>query len=117
MKEKSVPCSDGRYVLDWNREEESLRKELRVKKAMLCAILTVLDNHALLDSLYKIDEEESGVSTKQILTFWEKHKTEDKIRREREMKKLTDKIKRDALLSQALFKLTKEEKEVLGVKL
>jgi hypothetical protein len=117
MKEKKMPCSDGgQYKCE--QEEKARIKRQKEIQAMLCAVLTVLYNNANLSNvLSQVDEAESGITEKSIKDFWEKHKKEDEARRKRE-REMKEKIQRETLIKQqALFKLTKEEKEVLGVKL
>jgi hypothetical protein len=106
-----MPCRD-----EWASEQEIRAdyKELRLVQAGLCAVLSYLDSHqmAFPIMLQSINWKEAGISEKEFVGWWEAHKVEDRMRREREAAE--DRKKK--LRQSALDKLTPEEKKVLGLK-
>lgn len=105
-----MPCRDG--MEDLRRSEEYAERALI--RASLCAVLTVLesDDAAFASMLKKIDWKEAGVSKREFLTWWEDHKEEDRVRRER----MAEQLREIKIRKEALAKLTPEEKKILGVK-
>lgn len=96
-----MPCNDERD--GWSTESK-LRTENKKLSAMLCGILTALQNQELLgQALEFYDERETGVKIADLRKWWETHKAEDAKRKERErlrkVKKLAEteaEIKRGA---------------------
>lgn len=109
-----MPCRDY-DTIDYASE---YRDRLNEREAMLCAVLTALEDRVSphtkdkLDWIFRnIDWKEAGVSRGKLEDWWEGHKIRDKHRREREAE-----LKRvEELKNEALKKLTKEELKALGL--
>lgn len=104
-----MPCRD-----DFPPSADEIRAENRRRSlppAVLCAILTVLENEGRLpEFLDKLNWKESGVARGELIEWWKEHKREDAIRRAREEAV----ARREELKQKALSKLTPAEREVLG---
>lgn len=94
--------------------------EERALPAVLCAILTAVDNGlgrepvtGVEDLLDGCDWDEAGVPEKWVLLWWRDHKKADKARRARESKERAAAEKRAALRASARAKLTPEELAVV----
>lgn len=106
-----MPCRDE-FAEDLRRRERDVEGALT--KAGLCAILTALGDKSSLfeETLSKVDWKEAGIKKRELLSWWEQHKEEDRARREREKRvKHEKKIRKEAL-----SKLSDEEKKILGIK-
>lgn len=92
---------------------------LTIRDAMLCAILSTLEESNKLDKvLLEINKRvsESGVSSKQIQSWWEAHKKADRARREAEQALRARQLREDRVRKSALDKLTDEEKQLLRLR-
>lgn len=106
-----MPCS-GPGGPSYSELEET-EKQKDKAEAMLCAVLGQVEGLRVLNSvLAGINPTESGVTAKEIRNWWEAHKKRDNERRTREAAEAEEKRKR----KQALAKLTKEERKLLGVR-
>jgi len=75
-----MPCSDG---LSYSTSTEYVDNPKVA--AMLCAVLTVLNNNGTLQKTLALAEwEESGVSHDSTMKWWENHRAADARRRARE---------------------------------
>lgn len=140
-----MPCRD--YEDGWNgqafgaeverrqqREEQAeLRRKLSTVEAMLCGVLTVLENasqfgnvpitgNAIGHVFDRFDYDESGITRKELINWWKKHKLEDELRRAEEARKvqaLIDKAAAEKALAEAkasaIAKLTPAERKALGL--
>lgn len=99
-----MPCTVQEYGSGPSREDLEIR-------ASWCAILTVLENSGMLESvLTACDWKEAGVTKAEVLKWWAEHKEQDRKRRAWER---ADRKKRE-VKKQALAKLTPEERKALG---
>jgi hypothetical protein len=106
-----MPC---RYWDD-SLEMGRLRKNKAFLEAALCAILTAKDLwYNYNDILDDIDYDEAGISKQELMDWWENHKKNDAVRREKEEKE-KEEIRKFNLRVIALSKLTMEEREALGL--
>lgn len=104
-----MPCTDGGVPYPEDREEA---KELETIRVSLCGIMKYLEDTEQLESVIEgVDWRECGISRKRLTAWWHQHKVEDETRRYTEFK---DKERKKARES-ALAKLTKEEREALGL--
>lgn len=72
-----MPCRD--YTDSEVISDQS--EEIRKLRAMLCGVLTVLENHGALPMvLASYDGKKSGVGVHVVREWWENHKKEDKRR-------------------------------------
>lgn len=126
-----MPCYDERNSQPHSYEKEyhTERKAKEQAEAILCAILTVLEKESarepiLMSSiLSQINWEEAGVSRGFVEMWWAKHKADDVKRRQREQsaKARMEAEERQARKlelerGEALAKLTKRERKLLGFK-
>ena len=104
-----MPC----VVFDVSENINFLKDDVRFLKGALCGIATVLEARGILDSVViEVDWKEAGIKQLAFFEWWENHKEIDNARRKREMAKQEADNKRAIALS----KLTKEERELLGIK-
>lgn len=118
-----MPCTSGPTM----EQEIAYERERRLPPAMLCAILTVLENvtvgHLAIDVddnermaksavLDLVDWEEAGVSRREFHTWWREHKAKDEQRRAEEKAER----ERKRLKKSALAKLTPAEKKALRLR-
>jgi hypothetical protein len=110
-----MPCYDP--TQDSRSVDVIVRDNPKVA-AMLCAVLSFMENDSefvrntyLLYALDNINWHEAGVTRKQLESWWEKHKKEDEVRRDKQAKKDAVKAKK----AKALSKLTTEERRLLGL--
>ena len=105
-----MPCRDDYPAIDYAAEA---KRSLKDREAMLCAVLRVLEGNKTLGNVIDaIDWRTAGVSKMRLLTWWESHKEADRLRLLREKAENELKAKKTA----ALKKLTREEKDLLGIK-
>lgn len=104
-----MPCNEPSWAVE--ERYNQYYKDLKKTEAMLCAVLTVVENSNKLNLLWNINVKESGVSSKEIFYWWDKHKAADKKRRFLEQ----EKEEKDRKKMRALEKLTEEEKRILGL--
>lgn len=95
-----MPCRD--YNDDWGITNQRTQERLDNVTRLLCAVLQSTDKRGITTQLYNIEGLED---------WWEDHKHRDKIRKQAEAKQR----KQEQLKENALGKLTKEEKEALGL--
>lgn len=97
------PCDDG------GRDEPSAADEVY---PVLCGIMSVLEaEQSLKRVLDKVDWREAGVTRAFAERWWKNHKEDDEERRREEEEERREAIDRKA----ALKKLTKRDREVLGL--
>ena len=100
-----MPCRDyySPPVVDRNSE---------LLKAGMCALLGHLESvGSLRQVLDACDWKEAGVTKKEMMTWWKRHKQADKARREREQVK----TRMQELRKSAITKLTEDECRALGL--
>ena len=103
-----MPCNDG-----YGPGSTTVYVESGNQTARLCGVFTVLENRGELASvLNQVDWKEVGVSKASTIAWWERHKEEDRQRRQREAAETARKKARRAVLS----KLSPAEKKILGIK-
>lgn len=101
-----MPCSGGPSY------EEELEIKYKAIQAMLCGIVSALEeNDALPRILRAVDWEEAGVSRAEFQTWWRQHKLNDRQRKEEEKRAK----QRKQVRARALQKLTWQEREALGL--
>ena len=105
-----MPCNDnyGTYL------EDQAQKELAVVGPALCAVLSKLfeEQDLLMEGfLNRINWKEAGVKKGTVLKWWAEHKKKDAARRQLEETVRIEVAKKDA----ALAKLTKDDREALGL--
>ena len=89
-----------------------LRQEIKTLEAMLCAILTPLeDNMGTAAFFNNVNWEEAGVSRRDTEAWWKHHRAIDAERRREEARKAQDAEDR----ARALSKLTGRELRLLGL--
>lgn len=102
------PCRDGGPSAEQIREERDIPK-------VLCAILTCMEKHGdpkYIDNFFAdVDWQEAGVDVDWVRAWWEKHKIEDRYRREREAAQRRE----DEIARAARERLTPEERRILGI--
>lgn len=104
-----MPCRDWADI-EAERRTESQEKILL--EASMCAILTVLErDHDLQEILKSVDWNEAGVPRYRLEKWWDEHKAEDHRRKKAE----AEKQERERLRTEALSKLTPEERSALGI--
>lgn len=106
-----MPCRDV-----WPTDEiDSSSRQAKWFEAVVCGIFTQMESQpieGLLDDILdNLDYEEMGVTRGEIEGWWKAHKKADIERRKREEAARLKEERRAAALS----KLTKEEREALGV--
>lgn len=119
------PTESDREISHQNNRINKLQEEKNNLEAALCVALTyieTIDNESLNDFVIMTDWTESGITSKQVESWWKSHKEKDRLRLEREAKALARKQefeKQQDLLnkkkSEALSKLTAEDMKVLGI--
>lgn len=88
----------------------TLQQQLQERDAMLCGVLTALEQFYTLDVLTENwDAQEAGVTWDQVDVWWQDHLEKDRLRRQQEA------LEREAVRRKVLSKLTKEEREILGL--
>lgn len=112
-----MPCRDYDYSSshsDGVRERELLEQNNRLAR-IACKVMKELVKNEVADFILLKDDE--------VREWWEKHQEDDRkealARREKARKaKLAreEKARNDAIRREALFKLTAEEKKILGIK-
>jgi hypothetical protein len=107
-----MPCRDGGpsdYEISCNHASVIDKWEKRA-----CALLGFLEGHGELLKTFieQTDWKEAGTEPAELLQWWRSHQRKD-IRRKREEKVAREKEK---LRRDALKKLSKEEREALGLK-
>lgn len=123
-----MPCSDGGYTAEQqdkiNAKERKAEREKRMIAAMLCAICTALESsgkpgmkgiNRLPKILDKVDWEEAGVKRTEFAVWWDRHKEEDRIRRDAEAAQKKQAQDEDRQKAAALAKLTPRERALLGL--
>jgi hypothetical protein len=108
-----MPCTDGGVHYPPSREEVLDEKA----PAMLCAIMSAISNGEnipiTLDRVLRhVNWKEAGVTRAEFDEWWKLHQRRDAARRAREAAD----AKAAALRKKAASKLTKAEREALGVK-
>jgi len=104
-----------------HEEIDRLKAKLAERDAMLCGVLSALNDitiysdhqpNFLLEDLMprRYDGSQAGVSWYDVTAWWEDHQARDRQRREAEA------ATRAARRQQVLSKLTREERELLGIK-
>lgn len=70
-----MPCYDGGPY----RESEDALKKLKLVEAMLCAIMTVLENNGgtFENVIDHLDFSKAGVTRQQLIAWWDEHKRKD----------------------------------------
>lgn len=72
-----MPCFDAEAAAE---QRDSVGK-LAVRDAMLCAVMTVLDDQGLLDEvLAHVDSQQAGVTDEEIRQWYQQHLAEDAAR-------------------------------------
>lgn len=106
-----MPCRyDG--PMDPTISRERL-EEYRMVEAVLCAISTVIEGDAALRAILdRVDWKAAGVNRYQFEEWWASHKAADDLRRMQEAEEEARKRK----IKAAKRKLSKEERELLGIK-
>ena len=112
-----MPCRDWTVEDEWRlKERDAKDKEMLMLRASLCALLTKMEANMPKKTfgqwLDAVDWEEAGVTKRELMTWWEDHKEQDRVRRER----MAEQLREIKLRKEALAKLTPEEKKVLGIK-
>jgi len=101
-----MPCTDGG---DQRRVEYV---ENGKQTSRLCAVFTVLEKNGTLDKVLKsADWVEAGVTEASTRQWWERHKNEDRLRRERERVRRLAEAKRKAALS----RISETDRKLLGL--
>lgn len=67
---------------------------LEQREAMLCAVLTTLGTTGISTMLSMLDEKESGVTGREIVEWWLRHRHEDEVRRHRELEQRQERFER-----------------------
>lgn len=103
---------DNSAKIDHKQLLAEKEKELAFFKASLCMVCTTLERLCCkklehLSSDY-FDFKQAGISSNQFFTFWIEHRQKDEERLRKEAQ--------EALIKQALSKLSPAEKEALGLK-
>jgi len=96
-----MPCSDGGY--DYNDGREEVQKIHKLTR-MLCALCELVESSSDFDNAC---EHIPG-----LVKWWNKHKEEDRLQRERERK--AQEVYEEKL--RAYKRLTPKQRELLGVK-
>lgn len=88
----------------------ALEQQLQERDAMLCGVLTTLEQFYTFDVVSdNWDAQEAGVTWEQVGIWWRAHLEKDRLRREKQA------LEREALRRKLLSKLSKEEREILGL--
>ena len=88
----------------------ALEQQLQERDAMLCGVLTTLEQFYTFDVVSdNWDAQEAGVTWEQVGVWWQAHLEKDRLRREQAA------LEREALRRKVLSKLSKEEREILGL--
>lgn len=91
----------------------SLKRENARLEAMLCAVLTPIENNMGTKSFFNnVDWKEAGIARRDLEEWWRHHRAIDMARREREAKSRREAADRE----KALNKLSSYEKSLLGIK-
>lgn len=112
-----MPCKDyyDDHPEDYYRDvtKPALKKQISFAESALCGALTalerIIDEHnsgkrvAYGPAIHQIDFDAIGINVNDLYQWWENHKKLDKKHRKEELRKA------------ALAKLSKEEKDALGV--
>lgn len=95
------------------RELYDLKRTNVLLERFICSIFRTAETHDQLEELLKVYPwTEASVSRTDMEDWWKRHKVEDDARIEREK----ESMKKEQLKKDALSKLSKEEKEALGLK-
>ena len=109
-----MPCTDGGPSLEESYDE--LSKKFKRREAMLCLTFRLFqldDDEVKFDQKLKKEiEKECGVTYKQLMAWWTKHKVEDVNRKRQEALEKKEEKERKA----ALAKLSKKERHILGIR-
>ena len=108
-----MPCYDSRDRDEPIEELMKINRRLDKVAGMLCMVLTTLEEENEIGHFKELfDYKGSGINREEFVKWWQEHKAEDCVRRERERVV----IERQEKKRIALAKLTPEECELLGVK-
>ena len=127
-----MPCNDWSGVSDTvsgraydtaRKTSEKYREQCMRVEAMLCAILSVHESLGTLGiHLIHVDWNEAGVTEAEFEAWWEDHKAKDQARKEAEKRVAEFHVReaearevRERIRTEALSKLTPEERQALGV--
>lgn len=118
-----MPCYDDRgreESYEATRELKLTNKKLEKIEAMLCMVLTTLEEENELGHFKELfNYKESGVSREELMLWWREHREADAKRRREEYEaaeKARKKAEREAERQKVLEKLSPEERKLLGVK-
>ena len=118
-----MPCRDF-FDDNWQRDRTAaLAEEVNTLEAMLCGVLRALESIPVKEDelplytqvLKRFDEKESGIDIGELIAWWREHQEKDRIRREKEMQARLFAERQEKLKSEALAKLSLEEKKALGL--
>lgn len=117
-----MPCSDGGYSSDqlanMRRAEERKERDAQIVIASLCAICAVLESQSinlLPQVLDMVNWEEAGIKRTEFAVWWDRHKEEDRQRREAEEQAKRKANKRASARAAALAKLSPADRKALGL--
>ena len=98
-----MPCTDGGP--SYPRPNDGLKRRLDKATRLLCTLCAKLDAAQLL----------SKYATRELVAWWQLHKSADQKRRELELADRDRKILRQRALKKARAALTTEERYALGI--